>query len=84
MGHVVTRAVGSEPIVNVDFFKEPLKEGLYLLCSDGLNGILSDDAIWSILKTNDNIEIKAKTLIAEANCAGGTDNITVVLLEVGI
>ena len=82
MGHVVTRAVGTDPKVDVDFFKEPLKEGVYLLCSDGLNGILSDASIWGVLKTNDNIEIKAKALVSEANCAGGTDNITVVLLEV--
>ncbi|MDF9798776.1 serine/threonine protein phosphatase PrpC [Catalinimonas alkaloidigena] len=53
-----------------------------LLCSDGLNGMLSDAAIQQILEGNDKIKDTTGVLIDEANRAGGSDNITVIYVEV--
>jgi serine/threonine protein phosphatase PrpC len=50
-----------------------------LLCSDGLNTMLSDDEISTVLKRGGDLTRLAHQLIAEANRRGGVDNITVVL-----
>ncbi|OHD87337.1 MAG: hypothetical protein A2Y52_02825 [Sulfuricurvum sp. RIFCSPLOWO2_02_43_6] len=53
----------------------------YLLCTDGLTNMISDENIGKALKST-NIETASRSLINEANKNGGDDNITVVLLEV--
>ncbi|HLG93351.1 MAG TPA: protein phosphatase 2C domain-containing protein, partial [candidate division Zixibacteria bacterium] len=79
----ITRALGIRPAVKVDISLEPVKTGdLYLFCSDGLSGMISDDEILEILLANLNLEKAAAGLIARANANGGDDNVTVVLVRV--
>jgi PPM family protein phosphatase len=81
---VITRAVGTEPSVDVDTFTlEALAGDLYLLCSDGLTDMV-DDA--GILERADAGERRPQTvaqlLVDAANRAGGSDNITVIAFEI--
>ncbi len=79
----ITRALGIRPAVKVDINLEPAKKGdLYLFCSDGLSGMISDDEILEVLLANPSLEKAAAGLIAAANTNGGDDNITVVLVRV--
>jgi len=81
--NVITRALGQQekdkPAEHTHFMPE--KGDVLLLCSDGLNGELSDDRIAGILRTAsaDNLQDVCDKLISEANAAGGRDNVTVVL-----
>ena len=80
--NVITRAIGAEQHMKVDFFRLPLSEcGLILMCSDGLTSMIDDDEIESVLAGNTSLEEKASTLIARANEAGGKDNISVILID---
>ena len=54
---------------------------LYLLCSDGLNSMLTDEEISTLLASDGSLEERAMKLIDAANDHGGNDNVTVVLLE---
>ncbi|MGZ3237767.1 MAG: hypothetical protein ACXU8A_10380, partial [Burkholderiaceae bacterium] len=56
---------------------------IYLMCSDGLSDMINEVQIASILSMSNSLEVKAKQLIAAANAAGGKDNISVVLAQVG-
>jgi serine/threonine protein phosphatase PrpC len=81
---IITRALGPEPIVQVDVQTVAAVEGdLFLLCSDGLTTMLDDGRIKTLLLGATSLEAAAKALIAEANRAGGRDNITVVLFRLG-
>ena len=82
--NVITRAIGTSPSVKVDWKASQTQPGdLYLLCSDGLCGEISDNEIQNILKRNFNDLKKAVTeLITAANNAGGSDNITVIVAKV--
>jgi serine/threonine protein phosphatase PrpC len=82
---VITRALGSDPDVDVDTFSIDAHEGdLFMLCSDGLTSMLEDDVILrTVEKHRDNLQSAAKALIKAANKAGGEDNITVVFFEIG-
>ena len=80
--HVLTRALGLFPEVEVDVSEEPLTAGDRLLvCSDGLNGMINDR---QILQTGRDgaPEEAVWGLIERANLAGGYDNITVVIVDV--
>lgn len=78
--NIITRAIGTDEKVEIDFFEVPLKKGdQILLCSDGLTNMLDDKEIEKILKTDRNLRQKAEVLINEANLNGGRDNIAVVL-----
>lgn len=80
--NVITRAVGVEETVQVDFFRANLKLGdVVLMCSDGLTNMLQDSEIQGILEEKNNIEDKAKKLVEAANEMGGKDNIAVILIE---
>jgi serine/threonine protein phosphatase PrpC len=78
---VITRALGTDPSVDVDtFVVETEPEDIYLLCSDGLSGMVNDAAILQIVQDNRrNLQEAAKALVAAANRGGGDDNITVVV-----
>src|SRR4051794_22138985 len=79
---IITRALGPEPDVQVDTFTYPGRSGdVYLICSDGLTGMISEDAIVEILSSSDSLDEAAKRLIDAANENGGRDNITVVLFR---
>lgn len=82
--NIVTRAIGVEHTVEVDSFEEQAHAGdRYLLCSDGLTGMLDDGEIATLLSRNGgNLESLCQKLVASANERGGRDNITVVLVEV--
>ena len=81
---VITRALGTDPDVEVDAFSVPAEAGdVFLLCSDGLTTMLGDDEIARTLEEGrDDLEEAARRLIAKANRGGGEDNITVVFFEV--
>ncbi len=81
---IITRALGPEPDVEVDTYTITGRPGdLYMLCSDGLTGMISDDEVASILRGNDSLAGAAEELIKAANQSGGKDNITVVLFRLG-
>jgi protein phosphatase len=82
---VITRALGTDPDVDVDTFSiETVPGDLFMLCSDGLTSMVEDDVILrTIEKNSDNLQAAAKALIRAANKGGGEDNITVVFFEIG-
>jgi len=57
-------------------------DDVYLLCSDGLTGMVADESIAAILGNDGSLAQAAERLITEANARGGRDNITVVLVRV--
>ena len=80
---VVTRAIGGEHDVDVEVGEIEVESGdLYLLCSDGLTTMLSDEEIRTHLLTDENLEDRCAALVRHANARGGVDNITVILLEI--
>ncbi len=80
--NIITRAVGVNETVEVDFFTVELREGdLVLMCTDGLTNMLEDEEIRMILSGARDIVEKAQELVKAANENGGKDNITVVLIE---
>jgi PPM family protein phosphatase len=79
---IITRALGPEPEVEVDLQTVPAQPGdVFLICSDGLTTMLDDEHVARLLGRASSLEAAAKTLIDEANRAGGRDNITVVLFK---
>jgi serine/threonine protein phosphatase PrpC len=79
---IITRALGPEPVVEVDTWVYPVRDGdILLLCSDGLTSMVPEARISGILAAADGIESAADRLIQDANDAGGRDNITVVLFR---
>ena len=81
---VITRAVGTEPVVDVHTETLSTVPGdLYLICSDGLTDLVRDEQILElIVAAEDDPETAVHSLVDAANSAGGIDNITVVLFEV--
>lgn len=80
---IITRALGPEPEVQVDLARVPSEPGdLFLLCSDGLTTMINDEKIREILAGATTIDAAARTLVDEANMAGGRDNITVIVFQV--
>jgi PPM family protein phosphatase len=79
---IITRALGPEPIVEVDTWTYRVREGdVLLLCSDGLTSMVSEERITEILASAESLNRAGDQLIKEANDAGGRDNITVVLFR---
>jgi protein phosphatase len=81
---VITRAVGTDPDVDVDTFTVTARAGdLYLLCSDGLTDVVSEKEIFGLVEENrGDIDRALRALVKEANRGGGDDNITVVAFEI--
>jgi protein phosphatase len=79
----ITRAVGTERAIEADVFSVPGRPNdLFLLCSDGLTDMLTEDEIAAaILGAGREPAAAAKALVDSANERGGEDNITVVLFE---
>jgi protein phosphatase len=80
---VITRALGTDPDVDVDAFAVDGEAGdVYLICSDGLSDMVDGEIIESILREHrENLDEAARRLIQAANRAGGDDNITAILFE---
>jgi PPM family protein phosphatase len=80
---VITRALGTDPDVDVDTFLVHVEAGdLILICSDGLTSMVPEEEILKRLRDADSLEKAAKALIKSANKHGGEDNITVILFRV--
>lgn len=81
--NVVTRALGGDNEVVVDVIETPTRVGdLFLLCSDGLTTMLSDQEIHERLASSTDLAEIGNRLIRDANARGGFDNVTVVLMRV--
>ena len=81
--NVITRALGMQRDVVVDLQTDvPQPNDTYLLCSDGLNGMLRDEEIQNVLNGTRELASVARTLIDRANENGGEDNVTVVLIRI--
>jgi PPM family protein phosphatase len=79
---VITRALGPEGVVEVDTRSFSARaDDVYLLCSDGLTTMLSEEEIAAVLLSHPRLRDAGEALIAAANNAGGRDNITVVLIR---
>jgi serine/threonine protein phosphatase PrpC len=82
-GNVITRALGVEPTVDVDLVVDDVQLGdLFLLCSDGLHGFVTDERIRQIVTGTDVLTNACSELVAAANENGGGDNITAVLVRI--
>src|SRR3954465_6469789 len=80
---IITRALGPEPAVEVDHMTTYARDGdVFLLCSDGLTSMLSDEQIERTLADAPDLQAAGQALIDAANGAGGRDNITVILFRV--
>ncbi len=80
---VITRALGTDPDVDVDQFTLEAEAGdIYLLCSDGLTSMVDDGGIEHVFSEHDDLEAAAKALVSAANRVGGEDNITVICFRV--
>ena len=80
---VITRALGTDPEVDVDTFTVEVEtDDVFLLCSDGLTTMVEDDRILAVVRDARNLEDAARSLVKEANRQGGEDNVTVVLFRV--
>ena len=81
---IITRALGPEPDVQVDTYTLAGRaDDLFLLCSDGLTSMVSNDELGSILRSAATLDEAADSLVRAANQSGGKDNITVVLFRLG-
>ena len=80
---VITRALGTDPDVDVDSFSVEARAGdVFLICSDGLTSMIDDETILGIVEPRrDDLNSAAKELVGAANRSGGEDNITVVFFE---
>ncbi|HUH03493.1 MAG TPA: Stp1/IreP family PP2C-type Ser/Thr phosphatase [Kofleriaceae bacterium] len=80
--NVITRALGMRETVQVDIRGHQIKSGdVYILCSDGLSGMVSDDQMRGIVSNSKSLERAVAELTDQGNRAGGTDNITTLLLQ---
>jgi serine/threonine protein phosphatase PrpC len=81
---VITRALGTDPDVDVDSFTVDAHVGdVFLLCSDGLTTMVDDDDILGVLERyHDDLDRATKSLVSAANRGGGEDNITVIAFAI--
>lgn len=81
MRNVITRAVGTEDGIEIDLLCEERRPGdVWLVCSDGLHGMVTDEKMAEIIRNN-KLEKAADKLIAAALEGGGRDNVSLVLLQ---
>jgi serine/threonine protein phosphatase PrpC len=81
--HIITRALGIDPDVQVDAWEAPAAAGdRYLVCSDGLFNEVDDGQIAAVLTGREDPQYAADTLVELANAAGGRDNISVIVVDV--
>ncbi|MBV9151398.1 MAG: bifunctional protein-serine/threonine kinase/phosphatase [Alphaproteobacteria bacterium] len=81
--HMLTRALGVETEVRLDYATQPVAlHDRFLLCSDGIHGFLSDERITEILRERSAPDDTANALVAAALDAGSTDNCTALVLDI--
>jgi PPM family protein phosphatase len=80
--NIITRSVGYERDVRVDLFQRPIAKGdRYLICSDGLSGMVTDEQIAQVLYNFD-VDTSVRNLVTLANAQGGEDNVSVIVIEI--
>jgi protein phosphatase len=81
--NVITRALGMQEDIAVDLQSDEALEGdVYVLCSDGLSGMLEDDDIIDVLSSSSDLEEACRLLVRRANENGGEDNVTALVVRV--
>ena len=81
--NVITRAIGVSPGVEADIeWDKRQKDDIYILCSDGLTDMITDEHIKEILKDGNDVDDMANSLVDAALSAGGIDNVSVVVCKV--
>jgi PPM family protein phosphatase len=81
--NIISRALGLKDTVDVDVRTVTTQPGdVFLLCSDGLSGMVKDPSMLDVVARTCGLEAACDTLIGMANEAGGTDNITVLLVRI--
>jgi serine/threonine protein phosphatase PrpC len=80
--NILYRAIGTDADVEIDHAKHDARSGdRYLLCSDGVHGVLPDTLLVTLLKTDQDMQAGAARIVDAALCAGSTDNVTALTLE---
>lgn len=80
--NIITRAIGAQEHLEIDFFECRLKKGdTILMCTDGLSNMVEDDEILRIVKSSRDVVEAVEQLIESAKQNGGNDNIGVVIAE---
>jgi PPM family protein phosphatase len=81
--NVITRALGMQDQVMVDLQSDDPQLGdMYLLCSDGLSGMIGEDEILDILMSTSDLDEACRRLVSRANEHGGEDNITAIVVRI--
>jgi protein phosphatase len=81
--NVITRALGMQDHVAVDLQADEARlDDVYVLCSDGLSGMIDDEEILQVVSQTPNLREACRMLVAMANEHGGEDNITAVVVRV--
>ncbi|NJN98261.1 MAG: serine/threonine-protein phosphatase [Anaerolineales bacterium] len=82
--NVIYSTIGDKPDMDVSFYHVPLQPGdRLLLCSDGLCGMITDDEILAISRSQSDPAAACRSLIEAAKRAGGHDNITAIIVQMG-
>ncbi|AKT35975.1 Stp1/IreP family PP2C-type Ser/Thr phosphatase [Chondromyces crocatus] len=80
--HVITRALGTEELVEVETRIEEVQcDDVLLLCSDGLSGPVSSEEMAEIISSQGDLQMAARRLVQRANERGGPDNVTCILVR---
>ena len=79
--NVILRALGTQKEIECDISRTPLVEGYYLICSDGMSNYFDEDVFINIINSKMPISEKVEQLVYFANSKGGSDNITVILID---
>lgn len=83
--NVISRAVGVNEQIEIDLIRgRYLTKDIFLLCSDGLTDMVSEESVKEILLGGESLAERSDMLIQQANAHGGRDNVTVVLVEVEV
>ena len=81
--NIITRALGTDPSPTPDLYQGELRAGdLFLLATDGLTDMVSEERIAELLDSDEPLDARADDLVRAANQAGGVDNVTVLLVRI--
>lgn len=80
--NILTRALGSMEYTEIESIVHNILENdIYLICTDGLTNLLSDDEIANVIENETDLDLVCEELVNKANEMGGNDNITVILFS---